>query len=227
MKTDPIRRLLSLFFPDRCPYCRTVIRHPLTECEDCAVHLYSGIHYVSLRCGNICAAPFLYQSAYRKAVLDLKFKGRIFNAESLGKAVAASTVSIFPDDRTQVVTCIPMSRDRLRRRGYNQSELIAKRAAAELGLPYERLLYRENGAKIQHDLSFEERLANTDLRFGVIDPGRIQGRRILLIDDIVTSGMTMSECCRLLSEAGAEKVICACAATAGGHNEILFNERSE
>lgn len=220
MKADAVKRLLSLFFPDRCPYCRAVIRSPLTECEDCAVDLYSSIHLVDLPDGRICAAPFFYQSAHRRAVLDLKFKGRKFNAESLGKAVAAAYIGIFPEGNAEVVSCIPMSRDRLRVRGFNQSELIAKRTAAELGLPFEALLGRENGAKIQHDLSYEERLANTDLRFIVKDAERISGRTILLIDDIVTSGMTMSECARLLRQAGAKKVICACAATAGGHNDI-------
>lgn len=218
-----VRRFLAVFFPDRCPYCKKIIHYPMTECEECLSGLYTESRMFSVFGDIPCAAAFPYDDPFRRAVLDMKFKGRKFNSESLGKAITAAVYPFVVRFHPDVVCCVPMSRDRLRVRGYNQSELLARIIAKELEIPFCRLLDRKNGAKIQHELTMEERLANNDLRFFLKEPDVVKGKTILLIDDIITSGMTVSECARILRNAGAEKVICACAAVAGSHEEYKLD----
>ncbi len=224
-----IRRILSVFFPDRCPYCKTIITPPDTECSECRKNLYSYHHSVLLPCGVICTAAFYYDinNSARRALLDMKFRGAKFNARSLGKALANAVSAQFSDVSADVITCTPMSRDRLKARGFNQAELLARELSNELDIPFDNLLGRKNGARIQHDLSYEERLNNKDLRFYIPDQHKVEGKSIILVDDIVTSGMTMSGCCTLLNSAGAESVNCACVLTAGSYNKTIEIKHSE
>ena len=220
-----INRILSIFFPNRCPYCGELLSYPETECDSCRSQLYPQPMLFTVLSGSLCATAFIYEDPFRQAVLDMKFKGIKFNCESLGKVLTAACSELVTEFRPEIITSVPMSRDRLAIRGYNQSELLAKVAARELSLPYIRLLDRKNGARIQHELTMEQRLANHDLRFFLKEKEAIRGKTILLIDDIVTSGMTISECCRILEDGGAEKVICACIAAAGDHKAASLHKQ--
>ena len=115
-----------------------------------------------------------------------------------------------------VITWVPVSRKRRRARGYDQVELLAKAVGPELGIPVEPLLekFRDNRANSGLKTPAERR-ANVLGVYKVIEPERLHGKRVLLLDDIVTTGATASECARVLLTAGAEEVIFAAVAAAG------------
>jgi ComF family protein len=113
----------------------------------------------------------------------------------LSRAVLPSDVSI--------VTAVPIAPSRYRERGYNQAELIAKRVAVQLGLPYRPLLGREN-ADHQIGRDRQERLEHIQGVF--FATSRLAGQRILIVDDVMTTGATLAECATVLSQAGAEAV---------------------
>lgn len=103
---------------------------------------------------------------------------------------------------------VPLHKKRLRWRGFNQAEKIAKGLSSALGiLLYTNVLIRQKETLLQIDLLEEERKENIKGAFSVFNAGLIQDRKILLVDDVYTTGATMEECARTLKEAGAKEIL--------------------
>ncbi len=219
-----MNRLLSVFYPRKCPYCSKPLKYDMTECLVCRTEFPKVPRIEALPTGEICIAPFTYNGAIRKAICDYKFRGKKFNAYSLAGAVAASIRNVYYKDMGfEIITCVPMSKDRKYERGFNQSELIARYTAEQLDKPFENLLYRDSGAALQHEMTYTERISGNDRTFHIISPEKVRGRKLLVIDDIMTTGMTLSRCSTVLKEYGAERVFCASVAISkeyDAHNRI-------
>ena len=131
---------LDLLFPPKCPFCRAVLTRP-GICDDCAADLpwfEDGFRVIR---GLYCAAPLRYDGVVRETLLQLKFRGRAGAAQGLGQLLtvcAAERLSGMFD----AVTYAPISRERRRERGYNQSELLAEAACRAWGTRPERLLVK-------------------------------------------------------------------------------------
>ena len=109
-----------------------------------------------------------------------------------------------------LVTWVPLSRRRLRERGYDQARLLAKATAKELGLPLTPTLHKQRNTQPQSGTGdAAKRRANITGAYRMKRGADVAGKRVLLIDDIVTTGATLSECARVLGKAGAEQVVCA------------------
>ena len=102
----------------------------------------------------------------------------------------------------------------MRERGYNQSELLAKECAEIFNIPYAELVEKHKKNKAQHTLKGKERESNVQGVYRVIDSHAVADKNILIIDDIITTGNTLGECCKVLKKAGCENICCAalCAA---------------
>lgn len=206
MLRNRLRGLSQFFFPPRCPYCQSVMARGRSCCPLCAEAL-GDQHGVRFLTGHLlCAYSFAYKGRPREAVLRFKFKGRTSYAYPFAVKSLETVRQAFPDTRFDAVTAVPLSKARLRERGYNQSELLARELAAFLHTPYEELLDKKTENRVQHSLGKEERARNVQ---GVYTArGDVKGRAILLCDDIVTSGATLRECARILKESGAKSVSC-------------------
>jgi ComF family protein len=102
---------------------------------------------------------------------------------------------------------VPLHRQRLRWRGFNQSALIARRLASDRGILYAAsVLQRRRSTPPQVGLSEAERRTNISGAFSVRDPESLRGRSVLLVDDVYTTGATANECARTLKRAGARRV---------------------
>lgn len=220
---DRIKRLL---FPARCCGCDRVIRDGCL-CDDCrklAVHP-SGKRS---RC-DVCFLPakecicgknlfydaldfiFFNEGSRRKTVYKLKFAGRRDLAESYGKLLAEGLKERELADKTDVITAIPMSKPSLDKRGYNQAEEIAIAISKEIGIEYKPLLYKCMENSRQHDLG---RVARTGNVLGAFEPFKeaaedIDGKNILVVDDIITGGSTANEAAKTLKIFGADNVYIA------------------
>ena len=118
-------------------------------------------------------------------------------------------------DDPDILTWVPVSAKRLRRRGYDQCQLLADSVRTELQILSTPCLKKIRHIKPQSRLrDAAQRKANVLGAFSVINPRQIAGKRILLLDDIVTTGATVSECARVLMTAGAKEVYCAAIAAA-------------
>jgi len=145
-----------------------------------------------------------YEGPLREALHALKFGGRRALARPLADLLLEQCGAGLPADVTAVVP-VPLARDRERARGFNQAGLIAERVARRLGLPLERRwLARVRATAPQSELAAEERRTNVRGAFRAAPD--VRGRHVLLVDDVLTTGATLSECARAAAAAGAARV---------------------
>ncbi|MBI4161163.1 MAG: ComF family protein [Acidobacteria bacterium] len=136
-----------------------------------------------------------------------KFERRAEIGAVLGALLAVMAREAFAPGEWDAVAPVPLHRSRRRLRGYNPAERLARPLARRLGLPLlRRALRRTRPTPPQTGLPRRERLRNVRGAFRAPRPGRVQGRRILLVDDILTTGATAAECSRELLRAGAASV---------------------
>jgi ComF family protein len=209
----------SLFFPRPCVACGAAIAAGAL-CEPCFAKIAAvrgtNISHPVPAC--FLGAAGTYQNEVLKALIHaLKFRGVQAAAGPLADALAAYAARL-PEEyiASATVMPIPLSRERLRTRGFNQSERIARMVAERLGLPLDtRSLARTRNTKPQSETrSVAERRENVHGCFVVTDPRAVRGKRILLIDDVTTSGTTFLEATRALTGAGAAPVVALAVAQA-------------
>lgn len=202
--------LLSIIFPDKCPYCGKLLKYRQTACEECRNEFPNTPKIKKLYSDNYCIAPFAYDGKVRQAILDFKFRKIKFNAESLSEEIARAFIS--SELNADVVTYVPTSFSSQWKRGFDQSDLIARRTAKILDIPFVPLLKKTGKNKVQHELDSEQRRTNVIGVYTAVSCDKAKGKNVLLIDDICTTGSTLSECSKVLFSAGAVNVYCASAA---------------
>ena len=208
--------LLDLLFPPRCPFCRRLLteRHALL-CPDCQRTLPWLEGDSARRTGEffgVCVSPLASRGPVREAVHRYKFSGSRSYARPFGQLMA-QCVRDQLDGRFDCVTWAPLSARRLRQRGYDQARLLAESACRLWETKPLPLLRKTVHNPAQSGLKeAAARRANVLGVYEAVDPERISGHRILLVDDICTTGATLAECARVLREAGAADVVCAAAA---------------
>ena len=156
-------------------------------------------HYKAVRTWAYFDGPI------RNAIHDLKYRKNI----GLGASLAQHLVSLFHQYNWTIdmITPVPLGKERQRQRGYNQAALLAQPLAHELKLPYKpQILRRIRETKSQVELSFVERQNNVKDAFQATHQG-IQGKKILVVDDVATSGSTINACADALMKVGTEAVI--------------------
>lgn len=205
-------KLLDFFFPPRCPFCGKLTRGR-TFCPTCLKELpwIQGSETVRKLSKDVrCAAPLWYEGKVRSGILRYKFYGIAAAADALGEVVARCAAEEFSGE-FDTVTWVPVGPKRLKQRGYDQTRLLAEAAARLWEVQAVQLLRKPIDNPAQSGLKdAAARRANV---LGVYEalPGA-EGKHILLVDDIVTSGATLLECARTLQEAGAASVRCVAVA---------------
>ena len=209
MKSKLLVWLLDLLYPPRCMLCHRLIEaksapvcakcmEALPEHDGAERHVDGAAH---------CVVTFFYEGTLRDGFLRYKFEGRQWYARQFGAWLKLT-------GKFDLVTWVPVSRKRRRTRGYDQAELLCRETARELGMQPLLTLEKCTDNRAQSSLSgAEERFENAKGAYRAVQPERFAGKRILLIDDIVTTGATMSECVRVLRKAEAAEVVCAALAT--------------
>ena len=204
--------LLDLLFPPKCPFCRKVQDAPgmCPACEKSLPRADEARGLRTLRGGLLCTAPLWYENSVREAIRRFKFHGGVSAAKPLGELIAQAAAERLSGG-FDTVTWVPVSAKRLRQRGYDQSRLLAENACGLWGVEPEPLLrkVRDNPAQSSLD-SAEDRWRNT--RGVYAAAGEPAGKRILLIDDVCSTGSTLVSAAETLLAAGAAGVVCAAAA---------------
>lgn len=206
---------LDLLFPPKCPFCGHLLEKGLLLCPDCQRSLpwltgAAGEKAVELTGG--CVAPLRYEGLVREGVHAFKFRGKRIRGETFGRLIARCVQD--HGLTADLVSWPPLSPKRLRKRGYDQAQLLAEMVGKQLALPVARTL---NKAERPAQSGLEEegtRRSNLLGAYSACDPEGIRGKTILLVDDVVTTGATLSECAKTLRLAGAERILCATLARA-------------
>ena len=214
MKISLWSRLLDVVSPRRCAVCST--RLSITECDICAtcnMHLprtgYQTSPYdnvmAKLFWGQIpierAAALFYYEahSETSRIIYGLKYRGHPEIGVSMGRMAAGEFMTAGFFDGIDMIIPLPLARKRMRERGYNQSEAVAKGVSEIAGIPINtRVVKRMRFNGSQTSLSRWGRLDNVENMFKLIDGNGIEGKHILLVDDIVTTGATIIACAKTM-----------------------------
>ena len=211
-----IHFLMSLLFPPKCVLCGALLeKEELDLCRDCRV---DAPEYPSrkekLQFLDSFAAVWYYEGNVRKSLLRYKFYNARSFASPYGRLLAMKLLEAYPEG-FDVLTWVPVSRLRKFRRGYDQVELLARAVGKELGMAPVPLLKKVRHNRPQSGIhGVEKRRANVLGAYRELDREAIAGKRILLLDDILTTGATAGECARVLLTAGAKEVHCAAVAAA-------------
>jgi ComF family protein len=152
---------------------------------------------------------FPYRSRAREIMFDFKFYGGRNVAHSIGYAMGDALAEALDNPGEWLLTCVPMTAAQEEKRGYNQSELLARAAARWVGARHDpALLAKRHETQVQHGLPAARREENVRGAFAAARPERIRGGKIVLCDDICTTGATLRACARALEEAGAAGIFC-------------------
>lgn len=226
MKTDFLEspalpeKLLRLLYPIKCIFCDDVLHENdnLRVCQSC----YQLLPRLGRGFEPIPRIPYLnglfacchYEKDVEKAIHAMKFQNKPQFAQDLAYLLAEEMVR-YPIPELDAIVPVPMHAKKLRQRGYNQSKLVAEMLSGFLGIPCAELLAKVRTTKAQSLLGREERLGNLENVFSLGSGKNPAGMRVLLLDDVTTTGTTLNACAKVLYDAETTAVFASVIAMAG------------
>lgn len=212
--------ILDLIYPPKCLLCDKVLAsNQLDLCPDCRVNQpICPISKNKLSFVDSWLALWYYEENAKESLRRYKFRGKRCYASGYGRLLAMKICEEL-DDEYDLITWIPVSKRRRFKRGYDQVQLLAEALGKELDCPPVACLQKIRDNPPQSGISGQaQRRANVLGAYKAINREQIAGKRILLLDDIITTGSTAGECAKVLLTAGAAQVHLAAVAVAN-HNE--------
>jgi competence protein ComFC len=218
--TSPKKILLDLLFPKKCVCChkwgsfvcsncyQKITFKKTQDCPGCNAITDKGRYCTRCRSKHALLGVTTlgyYKDPILKALIqELKYKGIYAISEDMAHWLAL----LIKKEKLcfDLIAYVPMTQKRKGRRGYNQSEEVAKHLSKEAGIPLFKGLKKVRETKTQVGLSKKDRLKNLQDAFVVKKNSALLGKRIILIDDVITTGTTLNECARTLEAAGAKRV---------------------
>lgn len=221
-----IEAAVTAVFPKKCINCGEIIDdgeflcdvcyEAVTEIDSSKRCLSCGMEKKNCDCKRYvfhfegCVAPFANDGVMRKVAYSFKFRRKFYYGEFFSQRMALCVKNELRDVKFDGVCCVPMSPKKRLKRGYNQCEILARRISDILGVPYiENALTCRGSVRSQHELTKEERFRNVRGLYNY--KCRNDGKILLLVDDIKTTGATLDECARQLLFSGANRVYCVTA----------------
>lgn len=212
-----IKWLLNLIFPPKCIFCANIldINTEIYICGDC----YKKIPFVEETNASfnkgfnyyddmICVCK--YSGIIKDALRRFKFSNKPAYAKTFSLLLLQKLKEMTNGHVFDIIISVPLHKQKELARGYNQSYLISKEISRGLGIcEQSAVLKRIRNTDSQSRLEKNMRLTNVKDAFMVNNAAAVTGKTILIIDDILTTGSTLNECCRVLKQAGAVKAIAA------------------
>lgn len=206
---------LQLLFPEKCVLCRSVLKwDEMDLCRKCRLEAPECL--VSRRkipFVDSWVAVWYYEKDARRSLLRYKFGRKRSYAAAYGRLLAMKLQREYPDGFDRL-TWVPTGKWKKLTRGFDQCQLLAQVVGQELGMEPEKLIRKIRNNRTQSTIHGEaKRRANVLGAYKVTDPQRVAGQKVLLLDDIITTGATAGECGRILLTAGAAEVHCGAVAS--------------
>lgn len=200
-----MNRILALLFPPKCVFCQKLLKENEEHiCEGCKKSLkYCGAPYAAKKPYYEKAyAAFHYSGAARSAILRYKFYG----FKSYADYFAGEMADIWENAgiKADLIVSPPSSVIKAFKKGYDHAFLLAKRVSEKTGVPAGKALFKTRRTKPMYGLAPAERRANVSDSIGF--KGDVSNKTVLIVDDILTTGATASECARTLKNNGAKEV---------------------
>jgi len=222
---------VNLFYPLRCSACKEDL-NPLSKtgvCGFCAASIrrnprpYCGIcgrpvNHDGDTCSECAKLDLRFDRAYSACLYEDRVKELIHklkygSGSSLINFFSGIMMDFLKDNReitqgVEAITYVPLDRARMRERGFNQSRLLARGIAKQLDIPLINAIKKISRTRHQNELSREERLINLRGAFKARKGIDLNGKVIMLVDDIMTTGATLSECSKALRNSGVKEIRC-------------------
>ena len=226
-------KIIDLLLPPRCICCGKIVSNANGLCADCfnSINFISKPYCAKCghpfeevvnkksqkllcgRCSKKQKTPFrlnrsalIYDDISKDLILALKFMDKTENAKTLAKWLYIAGHDIWQEE-VDILVPVPLHYKRLIKRRYNQSALLAKELSKLTGIEADYTsLIKHKSTKPQVQFSGRERVKNVKGVFSVKHPEKIKGKRVVLVDDVMTTGSTLKECALALKKAGAKSV---------------------
>ena len=207
--------ITDLFFPNRCPVCGCIIesnRLVCSECENKLEALRSDDERLIERCQcSFGISIYYYAKEAKQGIISLKERNLNFGRH-LGRELAVKAAAYDITAKADMVTYVPMSRRKLRIRGYNQAKVIAGELSLFTGIPLkDNILFRRDSEE-QHTLGKADRMKNVSA-FYCDEKTDLSGKSIIICDDVITTGSTLQRCAELLKKLNAADIYIAAGTT--------------
>lgn len=200
------RRAVAVILPNLCPFCGRLVASRDYYCERCPDLLPTVNETLTPPEGiTRLYACCWYSGIARAAVHMLKFKRLIYPADAFGLMMSER----LRDVEAEVLVPVPSSVRSVQRRGFSPAEDIAKRVSLRLGIPVQSALCADINKLEQKSLTRKGRVINAQNSFYIARDSDVKGKRLLLIDDVTTTGSTLSVLAKLLLDGGAADVSAA------------------
>jgi len=224
-------KLFQFFLPPQCPCCEKFLEEGQQGiCPDCLAE----IHWIEPPFCSVCGITFPsnevenhpcgaciskrkyftmaralggYDGSLQEAIHRWKYEGKTYLSDSFGKWMAEGLYRYWDPNLFDLLIPVPLHKHRLRERGFNQSLLLVKELNRRIGIPYrKRILQKKRPTIPQVNLSGAEREKGVRGAFSIMGKEELEGKSILLIDDVYTTGATVNECSKVLLAGGAKRV---------------------
>lgn len=222
---NALKQLSKALFPNRCPVCGEVIALDAQLCDKCKelpiikppFCEYCGASEIDCVCKKHknefkqIVAPYYYTDSLVMAIHRFKNSDMPFLTKRLGEDMAKCIEENYADISFDWITYVPLRSFHERKRGYNQSELLAQVVSEYINVGVYSLLVKVRYTGVQHHKKAAQRAADVFGSYDVLDEykNQINGKTVLLIDDVKTTGSTLNECAKMLKIYGAKSVYCA------------------
>lgn len=218
--------ILNLIFPPKCTFCESLLDEDseLRICEACYKKIPFNNQLImrtlessnASECnGTVCACRYL--GIVQESLIRFKFHNKPGYYRTYAALIYDKLTKVLDTKKIDIIMSVPLHRQKQISRGYNQSYLISKQLSKKMNIPEcSFLIKRTKHTDAQSLLDKEDRRENVKGAFSIADPKALKSKRILLIDDILTTGCTIDECARTLKRAGARFVIAAVVASGRG-----------
>ena len=205
--------ILDILFPPRCKFCGALLDKssldPCRKCEKADFWLTPAQAVAPGTEVSRCVCAVWYQDPLRTEISRFKFQNHPDHAKAYGP-VLAKQIRFFLPGAYDCITWVPVSEGTLKKRGYDQAQLLAEETAKALGAQAVPLLEKIKNTPAQSSLTDgRKRESNVAGVYKVPDPKLVKGQRVLVIDDIRTTGATLEEAARTLRKAGASQIVAA------------------
>lgn len=206
--SEVFRLLLDLLYPPKCPFCGRILERDEDDlCALCQHDLpWTDEGGKAVEHCDACLSPLWYSGKVPDGIRRYKFSGGRVHAGVFGSLMAQCLLDRHAQP-VDLITWTPLHPKRKRERGYDQAELLARRVGDLTGLPVVPALEKVRSTRVQSQLRADAaRCANVHGAYRALPESDLSGKRVLLVDDVTTSGATLSECAAALRRAGAASV---------------------
>lgn len=201
--------LLEFIYPNVCGFCNKICKEEI--CNKCRIKIKKYQINIVIkppnRYFNELISIFKYEGIIREKILQYKFNDKAYMKNTFAKIILKNKKVCGLLKKYDIIIPVPIHKSRKAQRGYNQTQLIASKIAEYMDIEFcNNVLVKNKNTIAQSKLNRKKRIENIKGAFNILNLEKVQGKNVLLFDDIYTTGSTANECSRILKTAGAKTV---------------------